>query len=58
MISLIGEAQKRQIYKHRKEITDYLGLESEWGLPANGLEGMFRGDGNVVKLDCSVCITL
>ena len=35
-----------------KGISDHLDLGSEWWLPANGLEGMFWGDGNVLKLDC------
>lgn len=52
MISLIWKAQKSLIYKHRKEVSDWSGLESEQGLPANGPEGTFWGGGNVRKLDC------
>lgn len=49
---------RKEIYKHRKEISDYLGLGVEWGWPANRPQGMFGGDGNVLKLGCGVCTAL
>lgn len=52
------QAHKRQIFRGRKQISGCLAIEMRMGMTANGHKESFRGDGNVLKLDCGVSCTV
>ena len=51
MIPFTGNVQNRQIYRDKKYISGYQGLEGGEGL-IRGSEVSSWGDKNVLKLDC------
>lgn len=53
MVPLTCDIQSGQIYRHRKEMSGYLGFVGGWetGGGADGCKVSFRGDENVLKLD-------
>lgn len=52
MMPFIYNAQRKQIYRDRKQISGSLGLGVGKRKTANGYEGSFENDENVLKLDC------